>query len=495
MTAVLDNTEAAIRDLRGQVAPGKRIAFVSGNFNIVHPGHLRLLKFAADSGDALVVGVNPDGTPGVTIPADMRIEGIRAISMVDHALLLEEPPHIFIAKLKPEIVVKGKEYEGDYNAEQAVVDSYGGRLLFSSGEVRFTSLNLLQQEYLETNLSNIQKPRDYPIRHGFKIDELKAEVGRLNGIRVLVIGDLIIDTYVDCEPLGMSREDPTVVVTPLDQKVFVGGAGIVAAHARGLGAEARLLTIGGRDEQVPFAQEQLFGLKVENEILIDETRPTTHKMRYRAQGKTLLRVNRLRQHAANQELVSKMIKRVEDLLDQTDLLLFSDFNYGCLPQVLVDAVTALASKRNVMLAADSQASSQVANIARFRGMILITPTEHEARLALQDFESGLVILGDRLKNAAQADNVLVTLNAEGLLVHAPEDGEYQTDRLPAFNTSPKDVAGAGDCMFTCTAMALRAGVDIWRSAYLGSLAAALQVSRVGNLPIDVKDLLAEIDHT
>ena len=89
---------------------------------------------------------------------------------------------------------------------------------------------------------------------------------------------------------------------------------------------------------------------------------------------------------------------------------------------------------------------------------------------------------------------MVTLSSEGLLVHAPEKGDYHTDRLPAFNTAPKDVAGAGDGFFTCTAMALRAGVDIWRSVYLGSLAAALQVSRVGNLPIDVKSLMAELDY-
>jgi len=128
-------------------------------------------------------------------------------------------------------------------------------------------------------------------------------------------------------------------------------------------------------------------------------------------------------------------------------------------------------------------------------MMLIAPTEYEARLALRDFESGLVIISERLRQVAQADNVIVTLGPEGLLVQAPGGGEYQTDRLPAFNTAPKDVAGAGDSLFTAAALALRAGVDIWRSTYLGALAAAYQVSRVGNTPVNPADLVAETEYS
>ena len=173
-------------------------------------------------------------------------------------------------------------------------------------------------------------------------------------------------------------------------------------------------------------------------------------------------------------------------------MLFADFNYGCLPQAVVDGIVAAASRRGVMMAADSQASSQLSDISRYRGMRLITPTEREARLAMRDTDSGLVILAEALQRR-RAENVVVTLGAEGLLLHALEAGAYHTDRLPAFNSAPKDVAGAGDSFFACAAMALCAGVDIWQSAYLGSLAAACQVARVGNIPLTVADLMAEIE--
>jgi len=157
-------------------------------------------------------------------------------------------------------------------------------------------------------------------------------------------------------------------------------------------------------------------------------------------------------------------------------------------------VVEAAIAHKVLMAADSQASSQMADISRFRHMMLVTPTEREARLALhvQDAEAGIAVVASRLRNKAQAANVVVTLGAEGMIVIGEKLGEERLDRLPAFNTSPKDVAGAGDSLFTCMSMALCAGENIWRSSYLGSIAAAIQVSRVGNLPIQSQEVMTEL---
>jgi sugar/nucleoside kinase (ribokinase family) len=127
-------------------------------------------------------------------------------------------------------------------------------------------------------------------------------------------------------------------------------------------------------------------------------------------------------------------------------------------------------------------------------MRLLAPTEYEARLSTRDFSSGLVVLAEHLRSKAEAEQVLVTLGAEGLLVHAPsaEGGGYTTDRLPAFNQAPKDPAGAGDSLLTCASMSLAAGADIWRAAYLGSIAAACQIGRVGNLPLTAGELATEL---
>ena len=101
-------------------------------------------------------------------------------------------------------------------------------------------------------------------------------------------------------------------------------------------------------------------------------------------------------------------------------------------------------------------------------------------------------MASRLRQKAQANNVVVTLGAEGLILLGEKQNEERLDRLPAFNNNPKDVAGAGDSLFTCLSMALCAGEDVWRSCYLASVVAAIQVSRVGNLPIQYAEVMAEL---
>jgi rfaE bifunctional protein kinase chain/domain len=489
-----DEPHHVCQTIRDSCKAGQTIAFVSGNFNVVHPGHLRLLKFAAEQADILVVGVNPDSMPGVTLAQELRLDNVRSISFVHHVVRLEEAAASFIARLQPNVVVKGKEFEDRFNPEQDAVDSYGGRLVFSSGELRFASLALLERD-ADVDLSTVRKPLEFPKRHSFDISQLKGLLAKVAGMRVAVVGDLIVDEYVTCDAVGMSQEDPTIVVTPLMSRTFVGGAGAVAAHAHGLGADVNFITLVGDDDAARFARTTLDQQGVTFNAFADPTRPTTRKQRFRALNKTLLRVNHLRQHAAGAEIQRDMLGAVERALESCDLLLFSCFNYGCLPQDLVEAIADRARERGVMMAADSQVSSQTGDVSRFKGMTLLTPTEREARVALNDFVSGLAVIGERLMERARTKHLVITLGAEGALVNTIVDGTFGSDRLPAFNPSPKDVSGAGDSLFMAASMALCAGANIWEASYLGSLAAALQVSRVGNLPLSTAELVREIDET
>jgi bifunctional ADP-heptose synthase (sugar kinase/adenylyltransferase) len=160
----------------------------------------------------------------------------------------------------------------------------------------------------------------------------------------------------------------------------------------------------------------------------------------------------------------------------------------------VDEISQECTQRGIMIVADSQSSSQVGDVSRFKNTALLTPTEREARLALGNYEDGLVVLAEALRNKTNALNIVITLGAEGLLIHAGNSDKSQwiTDRLPALNTAPKDAAGAGDCLLVCTAMAFVLGHPILESLYLGSVAAACQVGRIGNIPLTASELLIEV---
>jgi len=482
------------RKLR-DTAAGKTIAFVHGNFNVVHPGHLRLLNFAAECADLLFVAVHDKTSSDAFIDEGFRLNGVQAIGVVDEAFLIA-PARIaeFIQALKPDIVVKGKEHELKENFEDNIVETYGGKLIFSAGEVQFSSLDVLRREFLDPGTPKWTKPHDYFARQGIEIARLQKLVSGFTKLRVAVIGDLIVDKYVTCDPLGMSREDPTIVVTPIQSDQFVGGAGIVGAHAKGLGAQVAFFGVAGEDETCQFARNRLAAYGVEAYLSIDASRPTTLKKRYRAGGKTLLRVSHLRQHDIAEDLQQQLIERLLATLDSVDVLIFSDFNYGALPQRLVDTVVKECSRRAIPMVADSQASSQLADISRYRGMHLITPTEHEARMALRDTTSGLVALAESLRTRSLAKHVVITLGAEGILIQSEPELHHklQTEQLPALNNAPKDVAGAGDSLLTCAALAIASGANIWEASYLGSIAAACQVGRVGNIPLTASEVLRSL---
>lgn len=473
-----------------------KIVLVSGSFNVLHPGHLRLLRFARECGDRLIVAIQSDRIAGdaAHVLEEFRLESVRSVSWVDEAFIFDEPLQELILRIRPDIIVKGKEHERCSNLELAVLAQYGGSLVFSSGETVFSSLELIQKEFRAMDVRSIQLPIEYAARHDIENLRLCNLIERFSRLRVCVVGDLIIDEYITCEPLGMSQEDPTIVVTPIDSTLFVGGAGIVAAHAAGLGATVRLVSVAGADAMRDFAQENLSKVGVDTQLLLDDSRPTTLKQRFRSKGKSLLRVSHLHQGAINSKLQQQFISLVEQVINEVDLLVFSDFNYGCLPQSLVDQLVLMARERGILLAADSQSSSQVGNIARFKEMSLITPTEREARISARNQEDGLVVLAEQLRQQAVANNVLLKLGEEGLLIHARNDTGigWKTDRIGALNRAPKDVAGAGDSLLIASAMALACGATIWEAAYLGSLAAAVQVGRVGNTPLRGEELVQEL---
>lgn len=460
---------------------------VVGHFNVLHPGHIRLFKFARTLESKLIVAVESDrlAGPAAHISEQLRLESVRNCVLVDEAFIFDEPVTALIDRLRPDIVVKGKEFESRFNGEAELIKSYGGRLIFSSGDMQFSSADLIRHEFTTQSEFISALPHGFMDRHGITITRLSDLIDYFARVKVLTIGDIIVDDYIHCEPLGMSSEDPTLVVAPIDKNRFIGGAGIVAAHIKGLGAKSSLISVVGKDVPGEFCFTELDRLGVSCCLIEDLSRPTTLKERYRSHGKTLLRVSHLQQGTVSGELQLEIIENAKKTLRDCSVLIFSDFNYGVLPTNVVEELIKTAKENDVMIVADSQSSSQLGDVSRFSDADLLLPTEREARVSTQNREDGLVVLAEELRQKANAKNVFLKLGADGVLIHAPNhssDG-WLTDQVEALNRSPKDVAGAGDSMMVGTALALGAGANIWEAACIGSIAASIQVSRLGNVPL------------
>jgi len=327
-------------------------------------------------------------------------------------------------------------------------------------------------------------------KHKIDTEVLIKYIENFKKLKICVIGDIIIDEYISCVPLGMSHEDPTIVVSPTNNSKFLGGAGIVAAHASNLGAKVNFISIVGNDEISKFCKKKLNEFKVNNYLLKDSLRPTILKQRFITNSKTQLKVTYVNQTSIEKKIQKQILNRLKKIIKNIDMLVFSDFNYGCLPQNLVEKIIYEAKKENIFVVADSQSSSQVGNISRFKSLDLITPTEREARIALQNNDDGLIVLSESLKKKCESKNIILTLGEAGILMYNPLE---ETDRLPTFNLNPLDVSGSGDSLYITASMIMALGGDIWSAGFLGSVAASIQSSRIGNLPINASNLRSKIE--
>ncbi|MDC0533554.1 PfkB family carbohydrate kinase [Candidatus Pelagibacter sp.] len=476
----------------------KKIVFVSGRFNVIHPGHLRLLRFAKKLGDYLIVGLESDAMANneAYVSETLRLDGLKSNIWVDKVILIKDSISKTINKIKPHIIVKGKEHEKKFNIEKKIVESYGGKLFFSSGDNVFSSLDIIKKEINQSSINTINFPKKYIKRHNIKSNSLKKILNNFSKLKVCVIGDIIVDEYITCEPIGMSQEDPTIVVTPIDKSKFLGGAGIVAAHVAGLGADVDLYSVTGNDLLSKFIKQKIKKYKINPFIYKDESRQTSYKQKFRSSDRAIFKVNQLQQTPINKSFQNIIFKTILKKIKKYDLILLSDFNYGVLAQDLVDKIINLSKRKKVIICADSQSSSQIGNISRFHDVNLLTPTEREARLSIQNNEDGLIVLVEKLRKKSKAKKILLKLGQEGILIHTgnlKKNNKILTDRIGPMNLHPKDISGAGDCLLVASSLSEVSEANIWETAFLGSLASAIQVSRTGNIPLQFKELLKEIN--
>lgn len=466
----------------------KSRVFISGIFNVLHPGHIRLFKFASELADEVVVGLQMKSqTDPDMLEDDERFQALSSVSLLDNILLVHDLEAV-LKSLKPDLVLKGSEFKRRHNIEEDILKQWGGKLVFSSGESQFNSEKFIHRNGYINEAYFPTAYKSFLARHHIDRTHIDQALEKISDTRVAVIGDIILDEYIDCDPVGLSREDPTIVVTPTDANLFVGGAAIVAQHTRTLGAKVDFYSIAGADDSAQWLEKQMSLHGVDSYIYQDESRPTTVKRRYRTQNKTLLRVNEYRSHTLASHIQQQLIADFENNISDYDLVIFSDFSYGLLTEEVINALQDIAKHNGVQMVADSQTSSQRGDLSKFNNLMLVTPTELEARLAVDNHDNdiGLAVIIEQLAEELNSENVIITLGADGaLMLDFSDPRKPRLDSLPALNKNPVDVSGAGDLLLVTTSLLKQTGCDLWHASVMGMVASAIHVSQVGNKPIDL----------
>ena len=475
-----------------------RCVLAYGHFSTIHPGHIRYLKHARNIGKKLVIALI--GDKGANTYPFLQIERAEALSLLgiaDAVLLLQSDKlDQAIKDLKPEVLVLGNEYKDKEDIQMVLnqQQKQGGTVQFHAGEVHYASTDLLSSSERDLRQQRLEQLKAACQRQGIYKSELIKAIKSWNKTRLIVLGDTIVDQYAACEAIGMSAEAPVVVVRELEHKNFIGGAAVVAAHINALGAHCDFISVVGTDEAAELVRKELIRQGIGDCLSSDPSRPTTFKKRYVVENQKLFRVSRLEEHNINAMVEDQVIAQLERLAPLAQGIVVSDFVYGVVTPRILKVVQQLAVEHDLLLFGDLQCSSQVGSVTRFREFSLLCPNEREARLALQDKESGLEQLSQRLLQVTRSERLVMKLGSEGFIAYdRTKNGQFSSQAFPAISVNPLDVAGAGDSLLAIFATGLASRQEMMPTAALASCMAALAVEKMGNTPISAAALRKSLD--
>lgn len=491
-------------------AAGRSVVLCHGCFDIVHPGHLRYLQFAHQQGDVLIVSITgddaiekSDGTRPY-VPQELRAENLAVLEFVDHVVIADgETGEPIIAALQPDVYVKGREYEHSdhpgFLSEKNAVENGGGRVIYSSGDVVFSSTAIIQEmarTLADTGFGDASRLATWCSRWSIESSSLVRHLRHdFTNQQVIVVGDAISDQYIFCDASDVAGEAPILSVRPLDQASYFGGAAIIAAHLKQLGADVHLVTTVGRDALSEQMHAALTELGIEQTTY--PTRQTLpHKMRYLVETQKLLKVDRADSQPVDTETERRMLHTLAELRTWADAVVFTDFGYGTITLPLLQQ--AMQTLRLHVNTITGDVSGARRTLLAYHGADLLTPTEREMRGAMADFEQSLPTVANHLMQKLRVPNLAVTMGQRGCLLFRPREDDpdqwftsrLRSEYLPSLARHAVDPIGAGDAFLACATLGLAAGLPLPAAGYLGSAAAAITVERIGNHPLTA-DALAE----
>ncbi len=485
---------------------GASVVHCHGCFDIVHPGHVRHLQDAKRQGDILLVTITGDshiakGAGRPLFDQSLRAESLAALACVDWVHICPDATaEQLLSEVQPDVYIKGREYERNndprFAAERDAVERHGGRVVFSSGDIVFSSSALIESIHASQSGHDAH---DNPARarlrqlhsfHDLSPAAIDALVAQMSGKRAVVFGETIIDTYVACTWPDVAGESPMLSLRPLEETSFDGGAAIIARHLAAMGARATLVTAIPDNDASNDLMHRLGDAGVEV-VRIPCATPIPEKQRYLVGREKVVKIDRVQPIAidarARAELVSAGIRVAEG----ADAAIIADFGLGMFSPRTIEDLCATVRPRVRLLAGD--VSGRRSSLLSMRRSDWVTPTESELRRAVNDFDSSLPAVAWQVMERTDSRSLVVTLGEDGLILFRRTDSAASTDpwpsrvtseHIPALSSNPLDPLGSGDAFLAVSTLALAAGAEPIMAAYIGSLASAVEGSMLGNIPVE-----------
>lgn len=455
----------------------RTIVLCHGAFDLVHMGHLIHFEQARALGDLLVVTITDDEhitkKRSVSFSDAYRARQLAALEIVDYVAIIDEPSAVTpIEALRPDVYVKGPEYANlvlDRTAnifrEKALVEQHGGRIHFTTGET-FSSTKL-SHFLLAAPEAAQQNPllRNERILFrdlsglGFTLEQLKGFVAGASGLRVCLLGETIIDEWVDVIVTNLSQKSRCVAGLEIARHSQIGGTGVIALHLSSFVKEVHCFTNG------------LGGALPANVTVTKLAENLLVKTRF------VDRDNGYRLFESKSPDLADVRRDALPEFDDYDVVLVADFGHGLLDAALVNA--RIAARRHAFVTAMAQVNSSNYGFnlpTKYKGADYYSVNRPEAELCLRERGLPLEELVTRMSALLHADALSVTDGEHGAMVRI--DGNDFS--LPTLSTSVVDTIGCGDAYFTLSSLAAALKCPARIVALAGSIGAAAVAQRRGN---------------
>lgn len=321
--------------------------------------------------------------------------------------------------------------------------------------------------------------------------KLKAIINKFHKAKILVVGDLILDEFIWGKVDRISPEAPVPVVWVNSESFMPGGASNVASNIAALGGGASISGVIGSDKNGKTLLEELKRRNVDTSgIVTDVQRPTTLKTRIIAHHQQVVRVDREKNAAIDDNILEQLLSFIRQTIEEIDGIIIEDYGKGVIVPYLLSQIVPLARKHKKIITVDPK----VSHFSYYSGVTSITPNEKEASGGAGikiECEEDIDRVGKKLLKELSLESVLVTLGENGMRLFQ-KGGESPITHIPTVAQEVFDVSGAGDTVIAAFTLALTAGATKLEAAHLANFAAGIVVSKVGTAVVTKEELIETI---
>lgn len=304
-------------------------------------------------------------------------------------------------------------------------------------------------------------------------------------VKVLIVGDVMIDRFWWGNATRISPEAPVPIVKLEKTSLVAGGAANVAANVAGLGAQAFLVGIVGKDAEAELLPPLLSHSNVSDQYLIKiQNRQTTVKTRIVAHSQQIVRLDQESKDYLTPKEEQKVWKNIENLINLIDVIIVSDYAKGLLSNNLLKRLITTGQKLRKFVLVDPKGK----NFTKYKNAAVLTPNRAEVSEAykLENLDNEFAEhLSKKIVAELNLDALLITLGEDGMSLF---EKNKKTHRLKALARDVYDVTGAGDTVIACLAVGIGSGMSFLKSAKMANLAAGLVVEHIGTTPITLEML-------